>query len=133
MDAPAFAELDPDVLSIGAGSPATSPSTPKPVHDAPADDWVGELPELPVAPRVELARGDPELRDAEGDEILSTMGVEHDVPASRVPSTTRATKGSTSRPWRANPPFSVLPSPTTRVSAAPDAPKRENPSKRDLL
>jgi len=71
------------MLSVGAESPATSPSiAPKPVHDAPADDWVGELPELPVAPRVELARGDPELRDAEGDEILSTMGVEQDVPAS---------------------------------------------------
>jgi hypothetical protein len=68
------------VLSVGAESPATSPSiAPKPVHDAPPDDWVGELPELPVAPSVELARGDPELRDAEGDEVLSAMSVEDDV------------------------------------------------------
>lgn len=49
------------------------------VDDAPCDDRVCELPEVSVAPRVEVAASNPKLLDAEGHEVFAAVKVERDV------------------------------------------------------
>jgi hypothetical protein len=54
----------------------------EPVDDPAADDAVGELTKALVAPGVVLPRGDPELGEGEGKEVLAAVGVEDDSPPS---------------------------------------------------
>ena len=53
----------------------------EPLAELARDDDVCELGEASVAAGVELARCDPELREAEGQEVFPPVRVEVDVPS----------------------------------------------------
>jgi hypothetical protein len=79
----------------------------EPVDDLAAGDRVCKLPEASAAPLVKLPRGDPELGDDIGEEVFPPVSVEDFEVAGSKASTTRSTKGSTSRPWSSSRPFST--------------------------
>jgi hypothetical protein len=70
----------------------------EPVDDPAPSDPVRELAEVCVAPSVVLPRGEPELGDDVGEQVFAPVVSRTMFRLRRVTSTTRAAKGSTSRP-----------------------------------